>query len=104
MLSVELFESKLLPTKCSWPLLGPLLLGSCVVLHSYQVPDAAAPNLYWGVGTTDTNNIATLPWRAIFADAPLQKLFEEGLNQNLGLHIANTRIQRAQANLAQSRA
>lgn len=51
MLSVELFESKLLPTKCSWPLLGPLLLGSCVVLHSYQVPDAAAPNLYWGVGT-----------------------------------------------------
>ena len=57
-----------------------------------------------GRGHTDTNNIATLPWRAVFADAPLQKLFEEGLNQNLGLHIADTRIQRAQANLAQSRA
>ena len=51
MLSMELFESKLLPTKRSWLLLGPLLLGSCVVLHSYQGPDAAAPNLYWGVGT-----------------------------------------------------
>ncbi len=36
-----------------------------------------------------------LPWRAVFADAPLQKLFEEGLNQNLDLHIADTRIQRA---------
>ncbi len=48
---MELFESKLLPTKRSWPLLGSFLLGSCVVLHSYQGPDAAAPNLYWGVGT-----------------------------------------------------
>jgi multidrug efflux system outer membrane protein len=40
----------------------------------------------------------------VFADAQLQKLLAEGLAQNLDLRIALTRIQRAEANLAQSRA
>ncbi|MBC8085060.1 MAG: TolC family protein [Hymenobacter sp.] len=86
----------------AWLLLP--LLASCAALHPYGQPDAAAPTLYRGVNTTDTTSIATLPWRTVFADAQLQKLLEEGLNQNLDLRIALARIQRAQANLAQSRA
>ncbi|MDO7849253.1 TolC family protein [Hymenobacter sp. M29] len=80
------------------------LLASCATLHPYKKPDEAAANLYRGVSTTDTTSVATMPWRAVFADAQLQKLLEEGLNQNLDLRIALTRIQRAEANLAQSRA
>ena len=88
----------------SWLLLLPLL-ASCALLHPYSRPDAAAPNLYRGsISTTDTTSAALQPWRTIFTDAPLQKLLEEGLNQNLDLRIAVTRIQRAEANLAQSRA
>ncbi|MDO7852617.1 TolC family protein [Hymenobacter convexus] len=86
-----------------WLWLLPLL-ASCATLHPYKKPDDAAANLYRGVSTTDTTSVATMPWRSVFADAQLQKLLEEGLNQNLDLRIALTRIQRAEANLAQSRA
>ncbi|MFD1469410.1 efflux transporter outer membrane subunit [Hymenobacter caeli] len=102
MLSVKPLITK--QVRYWFPLLGALLLGACAALHPYQGPNAAAPNLYRGAGTADTASIATMPWRAVFADAPLQKLLEEGLSQNLDLRIAVTRIQRAQANLAQSRA
>ena len=103
MLSVELFEPKLLPTKRSQPLLGPYYWARASCYTPTRAPTQPRPTST-GAWAHRSNNIATLPWRAVFADAPLQKLFEEGLNQNLGLHIADTRIQRAQANLAQSRA
>ncbi|WP_158022725.1 TolC family protein [Hymenobacter coccineus] len=99
---------KVLPSKIArrWgPWLALPLLAACGVLHPYQGPEAAAPTLYRGVAAgADTATIATQPWRAVFADAQLQKLLEEGLAQNLDLRIALTRIQRAEANLAQSRA
>lgn len=97
-----LFTLKNTPMRKLWLLLP--LLASCAVLHPYSRPDAPAASLYRGVSTTDTTSLALQPWRTIFTDAQLQKLLEEGLNQNLDLRIAVTRIQRAEANLAQSRA
>src|SRR5690606_7588139 len=77
---------------------------SCGITKPYLPPAAPSPDLYRDAVTTDTNTIATLPWQEIFTDASLQKLIETGINNNLDLLSAYSRIQVAQAFYLQSRA
>jgi multidrug efflux system outer membrane protein len=79
-----------------------LTLSACVS-KKYQRPKVIADNLYRGNLTTDTATIADLPWKNLFADADLQTLIQQGLNQNLDLKLAIERIKIAQASLQQSK-
>ncbi|MFD2574499.1 efflux transporter outer membrane subunit [Spirosoma soli] len=83
-------------------LLG-LLLQSCRVTTPYQAPGSPSTNLYRGVKTTDSTNLASLSWRQMFTDTILQRLIEQGINNNLDLKIAVARMQSAEADLQQSK-
>lgn len=80
------------------------LFASCRIAQPYKPPAiTASDKLYRNVTTTDTTTIATLPWKQLFTDPLLQSLIQEGIDNNLDLKIATTRIQQAEANFKQSR-
>jgi multidrug efflux system outer membrane protein len=80
-----------------------LSLASCVT-KKYETPPVISDNLYRDVVTTDSSSIADLSWKALFSDAILQDLIEQGLKENLDLKQAIERIKIAEATLNQSRA
>lgn len=80
-----------------------LSLASCVT-KKYETPPVLSDNLYRDVVTTDSSSIADLSWKALFSDAILQDLIEQGLKENLDLKQAIERIKIAEATLNQSRA
>jgi NodT family efflux transporter outer membrane factor (OMF) lipoprotein len=55
------------------------------------------------VSNSDTTTIADIPWREYFTDTKLQALITEGLEQNVDMKIALTRIKQAEANLSMAR-
>lgn len=55
------------------------------------------------VSNSDTTTIADIPWREYFTDPKLQALITEGLEQNIDMQIAFTRIKQAEANLSMVR-
>jgi NodT family efflux transporter outer membrane factor (OMF) lipoprotein len=76
---------------------------SCNVTKPYNRAQGLAGNgLYRDTTIADTSTIADIPWRQFFADTALQKLIEEGIQNNLDLGIAAARIHEAQANFKQS--
>ncbi len=94
---------RLLPTG----LLALIVLAGCGITKKYERPNPLPTQgyLYRGAQTTgDTNAIAAIPWAAFFPDPQLQSLIRRGLDSNLNLRIALTRIESAQAALEQSRA
>ncbi|HWB23985.1 MAG TPA: efflux transporter outer membrane subunit [Chitinophagaceae bacterium] len=77
---------------------------SCKVAQPYTQPaGVAGNNLYRGVSATDTNTIADISWKDMFADPLLQALIQEGINNNLDLKMAVARIKTAAANAWQSK-
>lgn len=84
-----------------------LLVGSatisCHVTRPYKVPAMRIDSLYRDISTTDTNTIADLHWTRLFADTILQKLIQEGIDRNINLQVAYSRLQQANAYLEQSR-
>lgn len=52
----------------------------------------------------DTVTIADVPWKEYFADSKLQALIAEGLEKNIDLQIAITRIKQSEAGLTMARA
>jgi NodT family efflux transporter outer membrane factor (OMF) lipoprotein len=76
---------------------------SCRVIKPYQPPSEQLNSLYRDVNTSDTTSIADFHYEDIFTDTILQNLIREGIQKNLNLQIAYTRIQQAQAYFEQSR-
>ena len=84
-------------------LLATLAITACKVTKPYHRAENIAGNgLYRDTTITDTTTIADVPWRQFFADTLLQKLIEEGINNNFDLGIAVARIHEAAANFKQS--
>ena len=81
-----------------------IVFASCNVRKNYETPEVNTQGLYRDQISADTNTIADLPWKQVFADVQLQSLIDEGIKQNLDLQIAYTRIQQSEAYLKQSRA
>ncbi|WP_132055610.1 efflux transporter outer membrane subunit [Pseudocnuella soli] len=84
--------------------LAVVLLASCKVVRPYAAPEVQTDDLFRGANSTDTNSIAALSWQQVFTDTTLQRLINQGINNNLNLQIAYTRVQQAQAYYLQSRA
>jgi len=82
-----------------------LFLMSCKVSESYNHPAGIADvTLYRDVLSTDSMSMAAVPWKEMFSDTLLQKLIQEGIDNNLDLKIAMSRIKEAQANYQQGKA
>jgi multidrug efflux system outer membrane protein len=80
-----------------------LSLTACVT-KKYERPAIVSNDLYRDNSTTDSTTIADLPWKTLFADAGLQSLIQQGINENLDLKQAIERIKIAEATLLQSKA
>jgi len=80
-----------------------LCLTACVT-KKYERPALNNNDLYRDNAGTDTTTIANLPWKTLFADATLQTLIQQGLNENLDLKQAIERIKIAEASLRLSKA
>lgn len=79
-----------------------LLTASCSILKMPDTqPDAS---LYRDLGSDDSANIASIPWREIFTDPHLQNIIRRSVENNPDIHIAMARVRKAEAALRQSRA
>lgn len=76
---------------------------SCKVTKPYHTPGFPQGQLYRNAGTNDTSSIAKLSWRQIFTDTLLQKLISDGINHNIDLQTAYSKIRQSQANYDQSK-
>ncbi len=77
---------------------------SCQVTNKYKTPELNTDNLYGEITSDDTTSIANIPWKEYFTDPYLVALIDEGIDKNLDLQIAYTRIQQAEANLSMAKA
>src|SRR5258708_1384048 len=84
-------------------LLGVSAAVSCKVTKPYKTPVMHIDSLYRDSSATDANTIADLHWTQLFTDTLLQKLIQEGIDQNINLKVAYTRMQQAYAYLEQSK-
>lgn len=86
-----------------------VMMSSCNIFRSYKRPDMNVQGLYRDTVSvsdtllSDTTNMGNLPWEEIFTDAKLQKLIQQGLDNNLDLQTAILRVKEAQAQLMTSR-
>ena len=76
---------------------------SCVVIKPYEAPVVGRQDLFRDSSSADTTSMANLHWTDVFRDTLLQNLIQEGINNNLDLKIAYSRIQQAQAYYNQSK-
>lgn len=80
------------------------IAASCKITQPYQAPQMATDSLYRDATSTDTTSIAQLSWSAFFTDDALKQLIGAGIQKNIDLQIAYTRIQQAEAYYNQSKA
>ncbi|TWP26642.1 TolC family protein [Apibacter muscae] len=73
-------------------------LTSCVTAK-YETPEIIDNKLYRDMNSKDSTTIADIPWSNFFKDINLQNLIKEGLQNNLDLQIAVTRIKQSEASL-----
>ena len=81
--------------------LAALALNSCGIYTSYH-PAESVPDALYGeeVAAIDsTDNLALLPWQTLFTDPQLQRLIEQGLQNNTDLLTAEQRVKEAEASL-----
>lgn len=74
-----------------------MFISSCKVTRTYQTPEVETEGLFRGANVTDTNSLANLTWSQVFTDTLLQEHIRNGIQNNLDLQMAYTKIQQAQA-------
>ena len=86
--------------KVLYILIATLVTTSCSVFQRYSRPEISTENLFGdSITTTDTVTIADIGWQEFFTDKYLQKLIEQGLQNNPDMQIAAQRINSAEATL-----
>ncbi|MCW3090140.1 MAG: Efflux transporter, outer rane factor lipoprotein NodT family [Ferruginibacter sp.] len=80
-----------------------IIATSCSVTKPYKPPIVGKQDLYRDQSLTDTINMVNLHWTEIFGDTLLENIIQEGIDNNLDLKIAYSRIIQAQAYFDQSR-
>ena len=77
---------------------------SCSTSRHYQRGSVSTDGLYGKTATTDTVTIANQPWKELFTESYLQKLIQEGLDNNPDLLLAIKKVEEADAYFSQSKA
>lgn len=77
---------------------------SCSSPRHFQRETMNTQGIFGNSVTTDSATLAHKPWRELFNENYLQKLLQEGLNNNPDLQIAVQRVREAEAYFFQSKA
>ena len=81
------------------------IAGSCKTMHLEKFPELKADNsLYGDPGSSDSSNMALVPWRELFTDTCLQSIIEKTLRTNPDILISIARVKKAEAAFRHSRA
>lgn len=80
------------------------ILAACNTPRHYHRGVVSDDRLYGDTAITDSANMATQPWNALFTETYLQKLIQEGLTNNPDLLVAIQRVNEAEAYFSQSKA
>ncbi len=80
-----------------WLFIAIVSLTACSVARPYEPPQQVNAEIYREANNGDTTNFAYLNYKEVFIDTALQTLIEQGIQENLDLKVAYTRIQQAQA-------
>ncbi len=84
-----------------------LTLTSCGIYSTYeaktQTPDGLFGDTPQVTQSTDTTQLAKIPWRQLFTDPQLQAIIDEVLQNNIDLQAAQLNIEQAQAQFKASR-
>ena len=82
-----------------------ILATGCSVYQKYTRPESIKTDGLFGEGVaaTDTVTLADIGWRDFFKDPHLQRLIEQGLENNSDMKIAAQRIIQAEASLRTAR-
>ncbi len=81
-------------------------LSSCGLYSNYKGEDQSeiTDSLYDYIeASSDTTNIASLSWSELFTDPALQRLIEQGLENNTDLNVARLNVEQAEIALKTSR-
>lgn len=91
--------------KIHLPVIGLIivLFASCKVTKPYEKPAVDMEGLYREHVAADTITIANLHWKEMFTDTLLQKLIGQGIQRNLNLQAAYSRIRQSKAYFEQSK-
>jgi len=81
-----------------------VIFGSCSTSRHYQRGVVSTEKLYGDTVITDTATLAGKPWKELFTESYLQKLIQEGLNNNPDLQVAMQKVVEAEAYFSQSKA
>lgn len=83
-------------------IIAVLALSSCQSYKNFSAPpEIDTKGIVRGISNNgDTITIADIPWKEYFTDPDLQVLIAEGLQQNIDLQIALSRIKQAEASLS----
>lgn len=81
-----------------------LLLNGCGIYSKYK-PETTVPDNLYGrvVATDDTSGLGDMAWKEMFTDLQLQKLIEQGLQNNTDYQSAQLRVKEAEATLLSAR-
>lgn len=83
-----------------------MLFSSCGIYTKYKSETAVPDNLYGDLTPapdTDTVTLGGMPWQEVFTDPCLQRLIEQGLENNTDYLSAQLRVEQAQAALKTAR-
>jgi NodT family efflux transporter outer membrane factor (OMF) lipoprotein len=97
-------NKKIVPLLMGMALVALLALQSCNINKKFVSPQADTTSLYRDHNSADTTTIASVPWKAYFADPQLQALIAEGLQNNTNMQVAQLRIQQAEAGFKMAKA
>jgi len=80
------------------------IIGSCSTPRHYQRGTVSTDNLFGDTLITDSVTMASQPWKELFTESHLQKLIQEGLDNNPDLLTAIQKVNEAEAYFSQSKA
>ena len=73
------------------------ICSSCSIYKKYSRPESISTDkLYGNVEKADTTTMADISWREFFTDKHLQGYIEQGLKNNIDMHLAAERISQAE--------
>ncbi len=80
------------------------IIASCSTPRHYKRGMVSTDKLFGDTVITDTTTLGNLQWRGLFTESRLQKLIQEGLDNNPDLQLAIQKVSEAEAYLSQSKA
>jgi NodT family efflux transporter outer membrane factor (OMF) lipoprotein len=79
-------------------------LVACSTSRHYQRGAVSTEGLFGKTATSDSATMANQPWRQLFTESHLQKLIQEGLDNNPDLLVAIKKVEESEAYFKQSQA